>query len=690
MKLKLFAKMMVFILVPAVLGIASLAVISSTSAENALEKQIFEDMSLLVDSQSHEVSNMLMALRGATDTLSEVNRIVLYLQALKEKQAPSVIEPLALGVDDSIATTTANFKRIKYGGVIDAQGILVRGSRAEMIGTNFKNESFFARTLQSGSTIATVRDKITNRLVILITSVVRKDKDVLGMVYVQVDMEQLIAGTVGNIKVGESGRCFVYNEKGLMLMHVDTPLLGVDHSNTPWVLQARKETKGQVYYTFKDSTRIGFYTRIPNTDWIAMLSVTQEELLAPINAMTRQSIVVSVITVLIVGLIICLIARGIAKVLRDGAAFAQCVAAGNLEVSPEQKVVLGRAAARTDEIGELASGMAIMVENLIKTVGEAKSKTKEAEVATEKAHIATQEAEAARTAAESAKREGMLAAAGQLEAVVEIVTSASTELSAQIEQSERGSGEQAARLAETATAMEEMNSTVLEVAKNAGLAADVSATTRTNASDGSDIVVETIKSIGAVQQQSLALKEDMVALGQQAEAISHVMSVISDIADQTNLLALNAAIEAARAGDAGRGFAVVADEVRKLAEKTMHSTVDVSTAVKNIQTSAVKNMEQVDLAVSTIAKANELAEKSGAALHNIVKQADHTADQVRAIATASEEQSATSEEITRSITQVNVIATETSRAMQEAAQAVSDLAHQAQILNNLIAEMKRG
>ena len=61
----------------------------------------------------------------------------------------------------------------------------------------------------------------------------------------------------------------------------------------------------------------------------------------------------------------------------------------------------------------------------------------------------------------------------------------------------------------------------------------------------------------------------MTRLGQQADSIGHILSVISDIADQTNLLALNAAIEAARAGDAGRGFAVVADEVRKLAEKTM-------------------------------------------------------------------------------------------------------------------------
>ena len=166
------------------------------------------------------------------------------------------------------------------------------------------------------------------------------------------------------------------------------------------------------------------------------------------------------------------------------------------------------------------------------------------------------------------------------------------------------------------------------------------------------------------------------------------MAVISDIADQTNLLALNAAIEAARAGEAGRGFAVVADEVRKLAEKTMASTTDVGHAFKAIQDSAAKSMDQVDLTVGNIEKATELAIRSGDALREIVGMVDDTADQVRGIAAASEQQSASSEEINKSIMQVNTIAGETASAMQEAARAVSELAEQAQVLTGLIRELK--
>lgn len=329
-----------------------------------------------------------------------------------------------------------------------------------------------------------------------------------------------------------------------------------------------------------------------------------------------------------------------------------------------------------------------MVDTLKRHIENARQESERAQEESRKAQEAMVQADAAGKDAQ-AKRDGMLAAADRLEEVAGIVSSASAELSAQIEQSERGAAEQAARVTETATAMEEMNSTVLEVAKNAGNASDVSAATRHKAEQGANVVGEAVTSIREVRDASLTLKEDMAALSEQAQSINQIMAVISDIADQTNLLALNAAIEAARAGEAGRGFAVVADEVRNLAEKTMASTTDVGNAIKAIQDSAAKSMAQVDDAVSRIEQATDLATRSGDALKEIVNMVDNTADQVRSIATASEQQSATSEEITRSVGQVNTIATETARAMEEAARAVSELAGQAQVLSGLIDEMKR-
>ncbi len=333
---------------------------------------------------------------------------------------------------------------------------------------------------------------------------------------------------------------------------------------------------------------------------------------------------------------------------------------------------------------------------IVNMVGALKNHIENAQRESENARAQSAKAVEAMEAADAAGREArakhdsLLAAADRLQEVADIVSSASTELSAQIEQCERGAAEQAARVTETATAMDEMNCTVIEVAKNAGAASDVSAGTREKAQHGAEIVARAVEGIRQVQQESLALKSDMTTLSEHARSITQIMNVISDIADQTNLLALNAAIEAARAGEAGRGFAVVADEVRKLAEKTMASTANVGDAIKAIQDSASKSMSQVDRAVKVIEEATALSNESGKALEEIVTMADDTADQVRAIATAAEEQSASSEEISRSITLVNSIAGETARAMAESSTAVAGLAEQAQILSGLIDEMKRG
>jgi methyl-accepting chemotaxis protein len=236
--------------------------------------------------------------------------------------------------------------------------------------------------------------------------------------------------------------------------------------------------------------------------------------------------------------------------------------------------------------------------------------------------------------------------------------------------------------------MEEMNATVLEVAHNASRAAETSENARKNATHGAQIVAQVVAGINEVQRSSEELKTNMAALGRQADGIGTILSVISDIADQTNLLALNAAIEAARAGDAGRGFAVVADEVRKLAEKTMTATKEVGDAIRGIQDGTHKNILGVDRSVEHIQKATTLAQDSGQALQTIVGLVESSSDQVRSIATAAEQQSATSEEINRSVDDISRISNDTANAMSHASTAVVELARQAQTLKNLTNQLR--
>jgi hemerythrin len=338
------------------------------------------------------------------------------------------------------------------------------------------------------------------------------------------------------------------------------------------------------------------------------------------------------------------------------------------------------------ELGQLRDAMSQMVASLESIMAEAHEKGREAErhaAEAEKALTAAKEQEV-RTAELLAR---MNDAAAKALAVSESVMDESSNLLAQAEHVAQGAQHQRDRMIETATAMEEMNATVLEVARNAASAAASADGAKDKALTGAENVRSAVTSIETIRQRILELRESMTRLGQQADSIGHIMNVISDIADQTNLLALNAAIEAARAGDAGRGFAVVADEVRKLAEKTMTATKEVGDAVESIQAQARENIAAVESAASGIEESTQAAAASGRFMDEIVGIVDVTASQVDSIATASEEQSATSEEINRAVEEVNRIANETAEGMEVATTALSALATLSGELDVVIRQM---
>ena len=278
----------------------------------------------------------------------------------------------------------------------------------------------------------------------------------------------------------------------------------------------------------------------------------------------------------------------------------------------------------------------------------------------------------------------------QLEGVVDTLQHAANTLDKSLNDVREKSGTVADRMAETATAMDEMNSTVLEVAHNADGAADAATSVQGHAQEGAGVVLRTINNMQDVQERASGLKGEMGTLDKQARDIGAVLTLIRDIADQTNLLALNAAIEAARAGDAGRGFAVVADEVRKLAEKTMSATSEVEKAIAAIQEGTAKSSTTVDHTVSSIEDVGRMAQESGHSLELIANLAGDSSSRVSAIATAATQQSAASEEINRNIAEVNTLSARIAEATNAAAGQVRDLTAQVSIVTGILDAIRKG
>lgn len=287
-----------------------------------------------------------------------------------------------------------------------------------------------------------------------------------------------------------------------------------------------------------------------------------------------------------------------------------------------------------------------------------------------------------------ANRRSLLAVAEEVTTISMNLASAAQQLSAQMTEVTESFDQSAGQTSQVATAMEEMNVSVLEVSQSATTTAQMAEQASGEATQGGEEMETTVRETRDMSEQAAMLAESLNALAGRADNIGTVIGVINEIADQTNLLALNAAIEAARAGDAGRGFAVVADEVRKLAEKTMTATREVEEAVVQIQESTRQAVSGMTETQQRSVRAAEKAGDTGAILAKIVQRSEEMSDMVRSIATASEEQSATSEEINRNITSINTLSQTISSRIQEANEAIQAVAGMAHKLSSMVERFK--
>ncbi|MDP5293578.1 methyl-accepting chemotaxis protein [Oceanimonas sp. CHS3-5] len=206
---------------------------------------------------------------------------------------------------------------------------------------------------------------------------------------------------------------------------------------------------------------------------------------------------------------------------------------------------------------------------------------------------------------------------------------------------------------QVATAMNEMNATVHEVARHANDASAAAEKANQEANMGHDDVNRSIDSMQQLADSVGEAGQAMQELESQTRQIDSVVEVIRNISEQTNLLALNAAIEAARAGESGRGFAVVADEVRSLAMRTQESTGEIQRMIQQLQSHAGTVAEHMTNSQEQAAISMDVVRAAGRDLEQILNEVQSINDMNAQIATASEEQSAVAEEINRNLININ-------------------------------------
>ena len=528
----------------------------------------------------------------------------------------------------------------------------------------------------SGFVVCSVTAKVQN-LSGAVTGVVAVDFNLSGL-----------TDYLAKLRIGQTGHVVVLSPDGLIMANPTNPGSVFKNVNeSPKTEQAffeqmlsNREGHFELSAGGKDYLVLTHTT--PSFGWLVAVLIDKQEVMAESVHTRNQILVFGLVLSLILLTAVFFVAKSMTKPIMLLADASGRIAGGDFSALPDGSRFKG-------ELKGLHASLERMIANLKTLIEEGRSKTEEAEEQTRNAHAALADADKARMQAEAARREGILAAAGQLDGIVRQTQTDTGVLTGYIGKASQGASNQRLHAAETSSAMTQMNSTVQEVARSCVQATNSANNTTEKARTGADTVSAVQNAIADVTRKTDSLKTAITDLGHQASGISQIMTVITDIADQTNLLALNAAIEAARAGEAGRGFAVVADEVRKLAEKTMSATKEVGDAIKSIQTGTQGSVRGMEEAAHSVAKSTELATMAEEALREIVVLSQDTANEIQSIAAASEEQSATSEHIALGMEEINHIAVDTAQAMDDAESSVSGLSDRIRELEKIIGDMKK-
>lgn len=240
---------------------------------------------------------------------------------------------------------------------------------------------------------------------------------------------------------------------------------------------------------------------------------------------------------------------------------------------------------------------------------------------------------------------------------------------------------QKAHTSSVAESLNEMVTTINQTTENAARASEIAKNSFEKAGNGKNLVDQTKNQtnevVNIISETAVTVKE----LGKNSKSIEDIILVIDDIAAQTNLLALNAAIEAARAGENGRGFAVVADEVRKLADRTSVATKEIADMINKIQNVTQQTVDSINKGSMMVNSGAEYATKSGELLNEIIKEAVDTLNIANQVATATEQESKTIEEINLNMNLISDISISSFNEIENVSDAVLEL-------NNITQQLK--
>jgi methyl-accepting chemotaxis protein len=628
----------------------------------------------LVDAGMFQVKQIAQDIANMTELVLEEEKKYAMTMAVEPFVVEAAEKTLTNGVEKSLSEiklVDAFFaKALKQSGgayeliiLADANGNTIADSMGGALRDkkiSIKDRGYFQIAKKGKPNIGEpVISKASGNPVVVAAAPIKTDSgDFAGVLGAVLKLDAL-SETITKIKVGKTGYPFMVNKKGFVIAHPNKKhIMKLDLTKLEGMESITKQMLAQKTgvdeYVFKGIHKTAGFAPVPITNWSVGVTQNQDEFKATGRSIRNIIFVVGGISLVLTILGILLFTKSIMTQLgHDPSEIARIA----------ESIAKGDLTVEFNASGDKTTGV---YKNMEKMTQDLSHMFKDISMGVQTLTSSSTEL--------SAVSEQISTNADQTAENSNSVASAAEEMSTNMSSVAAASEQTTANIQMIVAASEEMTATINEIANNTA--------------KGSETTSQAV-------QRAEEVSEKVDELGKAALEINKVTETIADIAAQTNLLALNATIEAARAGDAGKGFAVVAQEIKSLALQTDEATKEISEKISSVQTTSTESVAAIESIVKVINDINDIVTTVATAIEEQSATTQEISDNVSQIAEGIQEvneninqTSAVTGEVTQNITNVSQSADEVKTGSQQVMTSASELSKLAENLNEMVGRFK--
>lgn len=650
-------KIPLLITIIVIILVTTITIVNEVSYNSILNKKTSSEMEGLGKRAGETISASIEKEQLAVRIISEKNVVRDLLKTAQSSMDKDEFIKKQQSMNTILVDYVKETKNVEHVFLVDTKGNIVSDSDKNYLGKNLNDRSYNKPSLDGKASISEVLlSKVTQNPIVVFTNPVKVNNKVVGYVGVAVHGNSL-SKYLENVKIGDnqSSYAFLIDNRATMIYHPVSEKVGKPSEVPDIKAIANRVAKGEslkgeaIEYNYNNTDKMAYYTVIPDTNWILVISVTKDEVLKPAKLLTYVIIGISIVVGLLAIGVGYLFSLKISKPIIEVSEVINRTAKLDLKYDKS----LERFYKYKDEVGTIFNSIAHMrsvLREMVENLNSASQTINSNALIVENLTIELKNY-AEETALESQNLSG-------------------------------GMEENAATVEEVSASSDEMGNAVNSMAERA-----------TNGSANANEIAKRAKTLkkSAVEASAKAneiyhlVKNDLEKAIENSKSIEKINSLaasILDITDQTNLLALNAAIEAARAGEAGRGFAVVANEVRDLAEESASTAGNIQSVVHQV----IASVEDLSNNSSKLLKfIDENVLKDYQKLMETGEQYNQDADSVNGFML---EFSALAEELTSSIDGIVNAIGQVSSTVSDGARGVTEISSKAININEKLESIK--